>query len=70
MGAPGYNAARAVLVDEAAGGWRPGSRKGVSVVTKAPMRQRMMSKPKVRRAALALARQPLLAPMVNRASKR
>ena len=70
MGAPGYNAARAVLVDETAGGWRPGSRKGVSVVTKAPLRQRMMSKPKVRKAALALARQPLLAPMVNRASKR
>jgi hypothetical protein len=30
----------------------------------------MMSKPKVRKVALALARQPLLAPLVDRASKR
>jgi phytoene dehydrogenase-like protein len=70
MGAPGYNAARAVLADEAAGGWRPQRRSGVSMVTRTPMRHRLMSKPGVRKVALALARQPLLGSLVDKASKR
>jgi hypothetical protein len=70
MGAPGYNAARAVMVDESTGGWRPRSSSGVTTITGAPLRHRMMSKPSVRKVALALARQPLLAPLVDRASKR
>ncbi len=70
MGAPGYNAARAVLVDEAAGGWRPRRGSVTASVTATPMRHRMMSKPRVRKVALALARQRLLAPFVDRASKR
>ncbi len=70
MGAPGYNAARAVLADEGNGGWRPTSRTRVTAATGTPIRHRVMSMPKVRKVALALARQPLLAPLVDRASKR
>jgi hypothetical protein len=70
MGAPGHNAAKAVLMDEAAGGWRPRSRSTTSVHTKTPLRHRLMERPGSRKVALAFARQPAFARLVDQAGKR
>ena len=73
MGAPGHNAAHAVLEDRAAGGWKPRPSSGRSnraAVPRTPLVNRLMARPKVRRAAVRMARQPALARVVERLSRR
>lgn len=72
MGSPGRNAATAILADRAGTGWRPRStgRIETGTVGRAPLAHRMMERPRVRRVAAAAARQPLLAPLVARISRR
>lgn len=70
MGAPGHNAARAILDDQADGGYRRASNRVRLAGPRVPLSQRMMSRPAVRRAALGLARQPALGPVVERLSRR
>lgn len=70
MGAPGHNAAHAVLADEAAGGWQGDGRKGASAAPKATIAQRMMSSPNVRKVALPVARQSAFSKIVSRFSRR
>ena len=70
MGAPGHNAAHAVLADEAAGGWRPRQRSAASGGVSTPLRHRLMERPGIRKVALTFARQPAFARLVDRAGKR
>jgi phytoene dehydrogenase-like protein len=70
MGAPGHNAAHAVLADEAAGGWQGEQRYAGGAKVKTTMAQRLMSQPKVRKAALPVARQKGVSKIVDRLSKR
>lgn len=70
MGAPGRNAARALLADEAAGGWSPRTTRSVRSVGRAPLVHRLMARPGMRRAAVTLARQPLIGKAADRLSRR
>jgi phytoene dehydrogenase-like protein len=70
MGAPGHNAAHAVLADEAAGGFQGEARSGGSSAIKSTIGQRMMSNPSVRKVALPVARQSAFSKIVDRFSKR
>jgi phytoene dehydrogenase-like protein len=70
MGAPGHNAAHAVLADEAGGGWRGEVRLESSFAAKTTLAQRMMANPSVRRVALPLARQPAFSKIVDWFSRR
>jgi phytoene dehydrogenase-like protein len=70
MGAPGHNAAHAVLGDRALGGYRPSGRYVRVGGPKIPLTQRLMRRPTVRRVAVGLARQPALAPLVERLGRR
>lgn len=72
MGSPGRNAATAILDDRAKGGWGPRShgRIEVGVAPRLPLMHRLMERPRIRRVAVAAARQPLLAPLVSRMTRR
>jgi hypothetical protein len=70
MGAPGHNAAHAVLLDEAAGGWQGEQRVSASSAVKTTLAQRMMANPKIRKVALPVARQKSVSKVVDRFSKR
>lgn len=70
MGAPGHNAAKAVLADEAAGGWRPRQRTVMAARTSTPIKHQLMERPAIRKTALAFARMPIFAKLVDRAGKR
>jgi phytoene dehydrogenase-like protein len=70
MGAPGHNAAHAVLADEASGGWQGERRSAGGAAVRTTMAQRLMSQPRVRRAALPLARRKGLSRIVDRLSRR
>jgi phytoene dehydrogenase-like protein len=70
IGAPGHNAAHALLRDEAEGGWTR-NRVGVSTaVGKAPLMHRLMGRPGVRKAALTLAKQPVIGKAADKFSQR
>ncbi|MFO1540132.1 MAG: phytoene desaturase family protein [Chloroflexota bacterium] len=70
IGAPGHNAAHAVLADAAAGGWRPrtGVRSAGSV--RVPVAHRLMARPGLRRPALWVARRPGVSRIVERMGRR
>jgi hypothetical protein len=70
MGAPGHNAAHAVLADEAAGGFQGETRSGSSSAIKSTIGQRMMANPRVRKAAMPVVRQSAFSKIVDRFSKR
>ncbi|MBN3459730.1 NAD(P)/FAD-dependent oxidoreductase [Mycobacterium sp. DSM 3803] len=68
-GAPGHNSARAVIADRASGGW---ARSGSSTVTtiRTPLKNRLLANPRIRKVAMAAARQPALAKVVDTMSRR
>ena len=70
MGAPGHNAAQAVLADEAAGGWTGTGRRGASGSVRRPLTHRLMSQPAVRRVALPIAKNPAFSKIVDRFGRR
>lgn len=71
MGAPGHNAAHAVLADEAAGGWQGEQRStGGGGGLKPTMAQRLMAQPNVRKVALPFARRSAFSKLVERFSRR
>jgi phytoene dehydrogenase-like protein len=70
MGVPGHNAARA-LADELAGrSSRPSQIATTNRIPSAPMIDRLLARPRSRRAMLRLARRPELAPLVERVTRR
>jgi len=70
MGAPGHNSARAILADRAAGGYTRARGRAALAGPRVPLVQRLLERPAVRRAAVRLARQPALAPVVAKLSRR
>jgi phytoene dehydrogenase-like protein len=70
IGAPGHNAAHALLRDEAEGGWTRSRVSVSSAVGKAPLMHRLMARPGVRKAALTLAQQPVIGKAADKFSKR
>ena len=75
MGAPGHNAARAVLLDRAAGGWklrqrRPGSTSGSARRVSTPLTHRLLANRNMRRVSVRLAAVPALSKVVARLSRR
>jgi phytoene dehydrogenase-like protein len=74
MGAPGRNAAHALLKDEAAGGWtRARPVRGATpppAIIRPPLVHRLMERPGLRRAALKLAQVPVIGRAADALSKR
>lgn len=70
IGAPGHNAAHALLRDEAAGGWTPTRQSSSRAVGRAPLMHRLMARPGVRKVGLTLAKQPVIGKAADRFSKR
>jgi phytoene dehydrogenase-like protein len=70
MGAPGHNAAHAVLADEAAGGWHGETRSGGGSAPRSKISQRLMAQPTVRKVALPIARQSAFSKIVDWFSRR
>ena len=72
MGAPGHNAAHAVLLDRASGGWKPRQRGAIRAPARAraPLAHRLLATPRARRIAVRVAAQPALSKVVARLSRR
>jgi len=70
MGVPGHNAARALLKDEAAGGWRRPRSAQAGPGVRAPLIHRLMERPSVRRAGVKLAQVPIIGRVADGLSKR
>jgi hypothetical protein len=72
MGAPGHNAAHAVLLDRASGGWKLRQRTALSAPAraKAPLVHRLLATPRARRIAVRVAAQPALSKVVSRLARR
>ncbi|MEI7778395.1 MAG: NAD(P)/FAD-dependent oxidoreductase [Actinomycetes bacterium] len=70
IGAPGHNAAHALLRDEAEGGWSPSRAGGNDVVGAAPLLHRLMARPRVRKLGVALAQQPVIGKAADKLTKR
>lgn len=69
-GAPGHNAARAVIEDRQSGGFTPRSGPVNGSVVRTPLKNKLLANPKIRKVAMAAARQPALAKIVDTMSKR
>ena len=69
MGVPGHNAAHA-LASDLAGGARPRPSSAAHDDLRRPLVERLMSRSRVRRTMVRLARQPALSPLVERVSRR
>jgi phytoene dehydrogenase-like protein len=71
IGAPGRNAAYAIIADRAAGGWTPQRSSSTSLrVGGAPLAHRVMQHPQLGKLGLWAARQEALAPVVRLLTKR
>lgn len=73
MGVPGHNAAHVVAADLAGGGgpreWGSGHQ-ATAPGARGPLVERIMSRPRARKALVRLARQPALSPLVEKLSRR
>ena len=70
MGAPGHNAASALLRDEAQGGWSRTRTNTSMAVGKAPMIHRLMSKKGFRKLALTITKLPVIGSLSNKFTQR
>jgi phytoene dehydrogenase-like protein len=71
MGVPGHNAARVIATELARPGEAaPQPSAGDEPIPRTPLVDRLLTRPRSRRALVALARQPWLAPLVERAGRR
>jgi hypothetical protein len=70
MGAPGHNAAHALMRDEAAGGWRRNQSVPRASTARPPIIHRLMERPSVRRAAVKIAQLPIIGRAADGFTKR
>ena len=70
MGAPGHNAASALLRDEAEGGWSRTRTNSSRAVGKAPMIHRLMGQRSFRKVALTITKLPVIGSFANKFTQR
>ena len=70
MGVPGHNAARVIAAELTGGEAEPRPSAGDEPIPRTPLADRLLARPRSRRALVGLARHPWLSPLVERASRR